>query len=418
MNDLKGKRLLVLGGTLATYDVVKTAQRMGAYVIVTDYLENGVTKNIADETLMISTKSIEELNKAVHEYRIDGVFTGASEFNIRNMIQLCEKAKLPVYANLAQWDMLSNKRKFKEICRQYGVPTVPEYLIQAKDEKENLKFPVIVKPVDSYSGHGISICRNIIDLEKAIVEAEKWSKSGQFIIEKYIQGENIEVYYLVQDGNIMLLSASDRYTNKEQHGSPVPTAFYHPSKYIDKYLSDVHPKVCKMFQGLGIKNGVFFMESFLENEKFIFYEMGFRLNATMEYHFVEHFKGFNPLEMMIRYALTGNMGKSVLLLNERNFNGVGCEIALIVRPGTIKAIEGIEKINKLPYVIHIIQYYVVGETITTTGSLDQNFARIKVVADNKEELENRVCYIYENVSVIDNNGNEMLIKEGAGKKYE
>lgn len=418
MNDLKGKRLLVLGGTIATYDVVKTAQRMGIYVIVTDYLENGVTKNIADETLMISTENIEELNNVVHEYRIDGVFTGASEFNIRNMIQLCEKAKLPVYANLTQWDMLSNKRKFKEICRQYGVPTVPEYLREAKDEKGNLEFPVIVKPVDSYSGHGISICYNIMDLEKAIIEAEKWSKSGQVIIEKYIQGENIEVYYLVQDGNIMLLSASDRYTNKEQHGSPVPIAFYHPSKYIDKYLSDIHPKVCKMFQGLGVKNGVFFMESFLENGNFMFYEMGFRLNATMEYHFVDYFKDFNPLEMMIRYALTGNMGKSVLFLNERNFNGVGCEIALIVRPGTIKAIEGMEKINKLPYVIHTIQYYVVGETITTTGSLDQNFARIKVVADNKEELENRVCYIYENVSVIDNNGNEMLIKEGAGKKYE
>lgn len=35
MLELEGKRLLVLGGTVSTYDVVSHAKELGAYVIVT-----------------------------------------------------------------------------------------------------------------------------------------------------------------------------------------------------------------------------------------------------------------------------------------------------------------------------------------------------------------------------------------------
>ena len=36
MNELIGKRLLVLGGGLAAYDVVKKAKENGAYVVSAD----------------------------------------------------------------------------------------------------------------------------------------------------------------------------------------------------------------------------------------------------------------------------------------------------------------------------------------------------------------------------------------------
>ena len=117
MNDLLGKKLLVLGGTLSTYDVVRTAKEMGIYVVVTDYLKDGISKQEADETAYVSTNDMEKLEKLIEDKGISGVFTGASEFNIRNMIMLCSRTGLPCYLNLEQWDTFSNKRKFKEISR-------------------------------------------------------------------------------------------------------------------------------------------------------------------------------------------------------------------------------------------------------------------------------------------------------------
>lgn len=411
MEALKNKRLLVLGGTLSTYDVVKTAKKMGMHVTVTDYLKEGISKSIADDTALISTTDIEALSVLIKDKKIDGVFTGASEFNICNMIMLCEKAELPVYTSLEKWELFSNKKKFKETCRKYDVPVVPEYNIESIAEINKIQYPVIVKPVDSFSGHGISICNNGDELSYAVRNAKEWSKTKQVIIEKYMQGNNVEVYYLVQNGEVMLLTASDRYTNNKQNGSPVPFAFYHPSQYLGKYLQEVHPKVCNMFERLEVRNGVFFMESFLQDGEFAFYEMGFRLNATMEYHFVDYFNHFNPLEMMLRYAVTGDMGEKIEKQNNPYFPGKACEIALLLTPGIIQKIIGMDEVCKLPQVIHIIQYYKAGDSIKQTGSLEQNFARIKVVADTDELLEKVISSIYSTVSVQDKNGAEMLIKE-------
>lgn len=56
---LEGKKLLVLGGTSASYDLVKIAKSMGIYVIVTDNsTQTSLTKNLADEIVSISTADI------------------------------------------------------------------------------------------------------------------------------------------------------------------------------------------------------------------------------------------------------------------------------------------------------------------------------------------------------------------------
>lgn len=413
MKELAGKRLLVLGGTIATYDVVKTAQKMGAYVIVADYFENGITKDIADETALVSTNDISGLAKLIKTKNVDGVFTGASEFNIQNMINLCTYINLPVYATLEQWNICSDKSRFKEMCRANGVPVVPEYRVpEGEVTWRDIEYPLIVKPVDSFSGHGISICNDKRELTIGIEKAKYWSKSGKVILEKFMQGSNVEVYYLVQNGNPMLIAAADRYTNKEQNGSPVPVAFYHPSKWINIYLEKVDPAVRRMFENLQIKNGVFFMESFVENGKFMFYEMGLRLNATMEYHFVDYFNHFNPLKMMISYALTGSMGKEVQSQNKPVFSGRGCEVALLLKPGRIEKIIGVDEVRSWTETIHMIQFYYEGNVIEETGSLDQNFARIKLVAENESILKQLIQKLYNTISVLDNNRREMLIKEG------
>ena len=52
----KQKKLLVLGGTMSTLDVVKTAKHMGIEVTVADYLEDGIAKKEADHAAIISTR--------------------------------------------------------------------------------------------------------------------------------------------------------------------------------------------------------------------------------------------------------------------------------------------------------------------------------------------------------------------------
>ncbi len=190
MLELEGKRLLVLGGTVSTYDVVSHAKELGAYVIVTDYLDGGVSKEIADESYTISTSDLDALEQLVISKQIDGIFTGCSEVNIRFVQELCARMKMPFYATPEQFAVSMNKKKrFKEQCRKCGISVAEEYLAQNKEDLDKIReYPVIIKPTDGYASRGISICNDVEELREAFEHALQYSKTGEVVVEKIYSG--------------------------------------------------------------------------------------------------------------------------------------------------------------------------------------------------------------------------------------
>ena len=65
MQDLKGKKLLVLGGAFQHCKLVEAAHNLGVYVIVDDYLpaEKACAKQIADKYYMHNITEIDEIVK-------------------------------------------------------------------------------------------------------------------------------------------------------------------------------------------------------------------------------------------------------------------------------------------------------------------------------------------------------------------
>ena len=59
--DLKGKRLLILGGSRISCEIVKHAKAMGIVTAVTDYypLEKSPAKQMADEAYYEDTSNVE-----------------------------------------------------------------------------------------------------------------------------------------------------------------------------------------------------------------------------------------------------------------------------------------------------------------------------------------------------------------------
>lgn len=69
------KKLLMLGTSKASCEMIEYAKSQGIYTIVTDYLapEKSKAKLIADEYWMISTGDFDTLEKKCREEHIDGV---------------------------------------------------------------------------------------------------------------------------------------------------------------------------------------------------------------------------------------------------------------------------------------------------------------------------------------------------------
>ena len=62
--DLEGKRLLVMGGTRITCEIIRAAKRLGCFVGVADYypISKSPGKQIADAAYEVSTLDIDAMS--------------------------------------------------------------------------------------------------------------------------------------------------------------------------------------------------------------------------------------------------------------------------------------------------------------------------------------------------------------------
>lgn len=416
LNDLKGKRMLLLAGTNLTLEAIEVAQRMGVWVGVTDYNEGTPAKKLADAAFNVSTTDVDALERLCHEQRIDGIFTNWIDSMLPWGARICERMKFPYPYTLDQIDMYTEKEKFKNLCISYGVPVPTQYCVNndfSEEEINKIEFPVIVKPVDSSGSRGITVCHAKEGFKEAIAKALSYSASKHLIVEQYIDEDEITVNYVIENGKAMLTSIHDRYFNTEQEGViKTPDIYIYPSRYTSRYIQEVNPLVIQMLEKTNLQNGSLFMQACVKDGKVYFYETGMRLNGCKIYHLVDAESDYNALERLIHFSLTGNMGTPGIgeKINP-HFKHWYSTMSLLARPGTISRVEGLDELRAMPKILTISQWHFPGEVITPEmrGTLPQTIVRISLKGDTKDELLETIHKAYDCVKVYDNRNNEMLL---------
>jgi ATP-grasp domain len=84
-------------------------------------------------------------------------------------------------------EAIFNKRSFRRLAEKLELPA-PERL---PTDRLPIRWPVIVKPVDAFSGKGITVLRenNVHAFEQAVAAARAVSPSGEYLIEAFIEGQ-------------------------------------------------------------------------------------------------------------------------------------------------------------------------------------------------------------------------------------
>ncbi len=415
MENLKGKRLLVLGGTNNAPDIKSFAVKYGVTIIVAGKYFSEEIEEIADEAYKADVYDREQLTNVVKEQNIDGIFVGGNEDIISCTIDVCEKLGLPFYASREVWDKAMNKRIFKKTCRENGVPTMEDYTIDENDlvaSANSLTYPVVIKPVDSCGSNGVMKCETAEEFPKLYNYAKSCSRTKSVTVEEFNDGFEICAYYTFVDGNPTLSSMADKYVRGDtENFIPLSEIYAYPSQYLPQYLTEVDANMRKMLKALGIKNGITSMQGFYKDGKFKFFEMGFRLGGTAQYRYTEHVNGINSLHMMMAYALTGKMGDCDQSTDTAAFKMPCCTLTLLSKGGTVAEIVGLEEARNYDGVLYIENRYKKGDTIEPSRTVSQFHVRIYIVAKNEEEMKEKIIHLQSSIQAYDTNGEAMLITE-------
>ena len=415
---LKGKTLLVMDRTALAACAVARAKEMGIRTVVANFYktEDSPSKQIADVAVDIDISDTPAMLKLIKDYKIDGIFVGWTDSHLPFYAEICEAAGLPCCGTVEQFDILSNdKNRFKEKCIEYGVPTPEVFKVDINFKREDLDkiiYPVMVKPADGSGGRGIMKCNNEEEMIVHYKELYEASDSKKIVCERYMESDNeIFIHYTIQNGYCSLSSSFLKYKIDEEKSKAASCLFHMFSpKFLDKYKEETEPAVIKMIEGLGIKNGNLMFQGFEDNGKLYFHESGLRMGGEQFYVFAEKLNGISSLELMIEFALTGEM----TLYNAKEqdnykFSKYCCNYYIPLKPGKIAKIEGLDEINSMPQVLQNKQFKFVGDEISATSSLDRVIFRIHVMDETKEAFAETLCNISDRIKILDEKGNDMQL---------
>lgn len=414
-NNLKGKRLLVLGGQLKLCDVVNRAKELGVYTIVTDWYDNSPAKSIADKAYDISTSDVDALLQLIHDERIDGVFTGFIDSTLPYYYEVCQRADLPCYLNKKTLECGTNKVKFKEACWEAGIHVIPAVDLK---ELKGIRYPIIIKPADNSGSKGITVCYNEQMIPSACQRAMRFSKTKSFISEQFLDCDYVCAYYIVRDGDAQLSVLMDKDMNHIGRGViPYPTAFVGPSKYTEQYLRCEDSKVKRLIRNLNFQNGTFLISFFVNGTTYYAVEMSARLTATREYLIIKDAIGVDTLEMHINMALTGEFTCAGQERSKLGKDTVYCMLFTFLKDGVIGKVCGIEEIRSMPGVQDVLQLREIGSKIRADGSYGQLFSRIHLKTTDPKEMVQLISKIEDTLQVISSEGKSMVLPGINAEKF-
>ena len=422
MSKLEGKKLLIIGSAFQHCKLVEAAKNLGVITYVTDYLplENAPAKQIADKYYMYNITDFDDIVDLCKKEKIDGVISTSLDACQKPYQKICELLGLPCFGTKEQFEILTDKNLFKKYCRKNGVDVIPEYVEnQFKDAetcKKEVEFPILIKPGESRGSRGQSICNNYTEALAGIEFAKKESSNGQVVIEKYMgQANDFSMTILMLNGKAYPFRTVDRILGKYEDGlDKLAVGSVSPSIFTKLYMDNVHKRVEKLYQDIGLINAPVFMQGFVDGNTVRFYDPGLRLPGGEYERMFTIATGKNPLFPLIEFALTGKVTDEFMTFDENDIwinNKVVGQVLPTLAQGKIAKIEGLDKIRQRKEVVALFERFSVGDEIIATKNVNQRFCEIDLVCDSAQEMKEVADYIYDTLKILDENGKDMLVSK-------
>ena len=235
----------------------------------------------------IDYSDLDQMRDLIQSLAIDHIVPGCNDRSYQVCAALNACGPFSGLDSCETTEIINNKGKFRAFATQIGLP-VPRVI---PIEQVGDFWPLIVKPVDAYSGRGITIVKEseASSLLAAIQQAESFSKTKTCIIEEFVSGQ--------------LFSHSAFFTDRtieedfivEEHGTANPFVV-DTSRVINDFpidmLQRIRSCVLKIAIHLNLVNGLIHTQFIAHGKSFWLIEITRRCPGDLYSQLIENSTGF------------------------------------------------------------------------------------------------------------------------------
>ena len=239
--------------------------------------------------------NVERARGLIEKLNINYIVPGCNDLSYQVCAELNSKGSYYGLDTLENTEIINNKGKFRTFATQIGLP-VPRVI---SGENVDEIWPVIVKPVDAYSGRGMTIVRKAEqhELQSAIDHAKEFSRSKTCIVEEYVEGQLYSHSAFITDGNIV----TDFIV--EEHGTANPFVVDTSRVIYDfplEMLSRIRDGIALLAKKLNLVDGLVHTQFIKNGESFWFIEVTRRCPGDLYSQLIELSTGFSYAETYAR----------------------------------------------------------------------------------------------------------------------
>lgn len=359
------KKLLILGASLLQLPGIIRAKELGFYVGVVDQDENAIGREYADEFFKTSTTNVVEVNEIAKIFKPNGIITLATDMPMMTIAKVVKELSLTGISE-ATAIKSTNKEEMSKVFKSKKIESPWFHIIFNKNHlyeiKDQFQYPCIFKPTDSSGSRGVILVESMEEVEQAYNYSNKYSKSGNVIVQEYLLGKEVSVEIMVQKGVPEILAITDKLTT----GAPffVEMGHVQPSQLPTKKIEEVYDLAIRAVKAIGIESGPAHVEIISTTTEAKMIELGARLGGDyITSHLVPLSTGIDMIEGTINLACSLEAN-----LVPRISKGSAIRYIKLPEEGKILSIEGLDEARKIKGIKVAIITKDIGETVLNIKS--------------------------------------------------
>ena len=277
-------KALVITGGLPQIELIKQLKERGITALLVDGSPVAVARPFADKFFHVDVFDIEAIKRIAISEKVDFLITVCADQVLLVVALVSEMLGLPCYIDYETGKNVSDKRRMKRIFKKCGIPSTDYVEMDHwdKDAISHLIFPLVVKPVDTYSSKGVRKAETVDELKQYYFEAQRISRSGGVIVEEFFSGDEISVDAFVVNGKAIVLNVTNSEKVKDKDRFVIFRGHY-PAKVTPSVMKNIQDVTQKIAQEFGLVNSPLLIQLLNNGKDISVLEFCARTGGNMKY---------------------------------------------------------------------------------------------------------------------------------------
>jgi biotin carboxylase len=347
---------------------ISQARERGLRVVAVDRNPDASGLRLADAAAVVDFADVDAVEEVGRRHAVDGALTVSADRAVPVVAAVTERLGLPTIGTSVAHRM-THKIAMRRTLAEEGIPQPPfaavRNLAEGRGALETVGLPAVLKPVDSGGQRGLFRIESPGDLESHLHSALAESPGREAILERFVEGTEMNGIVVARGGEARLVTLSDR-LRPPGVGFGVGWIHVYPATIHSDQLALAERIAERSVAALGLRDGIAFPQLIATAGGGVsVVEVAARIPGGQMADLVRHAVGVDLVELALRFALGESVPDDLAL---PRFSQPLAIRFLTASPGplptgTVTRIGPLDAVLEAPGVVQAETYLAEGETI-------------------------------------------------------